>query len=407
MVLDPYGVRGSLAAVRALARAGWTVGVGGVDPAATAPSSRWSRWWDPVPPVPRGDDSFLMAVAEAVSRRGYEVVLPSGDAEALTLSRGRARIGARVPFPPHAVVARAFDKAELAAAADRAGLRTPVGIVVEPGVPAPSVPLPAVVKEALHLGGQDAGAARLEAQVADTQDQVAARVREIHDAGGVALVQEYVGGCLCALALVIAPDGTVAGAVQQEAERIFPAQVGASVRARTMPLDAHLEDRARAMLRELGWWGLCELQFLRPRRGDFRLIDFNGRLYGSLELAVAAGVNLPALWAAAGVGQALSRSQPARPGVRYQWLEGDVRLATHERGARMLRELGGCLSYALGARHPIWSASDPLPQIRDALRLVRQEGPNLHRLAQKLRPAPVDDRASAGAPAAGLTRRPP
>jgi hypothetical protein len=44
----------------------------------------------------------------------------------------------------------------------------------------------------------------------------------------------------------------------------------------------------------------------------------------------------------------------------------------------------GCAGYAVRARHGIWSARDPVPQLRDAGRLLRQEAPNLPRLARKL-----------------------
>jgi len=173
--------------------------------------------------------------------------------------------------------------------------------------------------------------------------------------------------------------------VQQAAERIFPHETGASARARTVPLEPALADGAARLLRELRWCGLAQLQFLRPPGSEPHVIDFNGRLYGSLALAVGAGADLPGLWAALGTGRAAGPVRRASPGVRYQWLEGDLRVATANRGGPLLRELFGCLRYAPGACHGIWSAADPLPPLREAMRLARQETPNLQRLARKVR----------------------
>ncbi len=78
---------------------------------------------------------------------------------------------------------------------------------------------------------------------------------------------------------------------------------GASCRAVTVPVDPDLSARAAALFRVLGWFGLAELQFLVPAAGPARLIDLNGRFYGSLALAVRAGANLPASWAALATGR--------------------------------------------------------------------------------------------------------
>jgi hypothetical protein len=59
----------------------------------------------------------------------------------------------------------------------------------------------------------------------------------------------------------------------------------------------------------------------------------------------------------------VSDSGAARPGVRYQWLEGDLR-AAREHGGLPLGDALGCLRYAMGAHHSVSSLGDPRPALR-------------------------------------------
>ncbi len=384
LVLDTDDARASLAAVRALARGGWKVGIGGRTARGLAASSRWCTWFDYVPRPESGIDSFAAAVDDVAARHDYEVVLPSTDAEALALSRERDRIAAAVPYPPHQAVARAFDKLSLAQAAASAGVRTPATMLVPVGEAMPSVSPPLVIKERVHAGAPGVDRLRIEAFIAGTLEEAAMGVDRIHAAGRDAVLQEVVRGPLVAHSSVTTRDGDVLAAVQQEAERIFPPETGVSTRAHTVPLERDLADAAARLLNELGWFGLSQLQFLRADGAEPALIDFNGRFYGSLALAVAAGANLPAAWAAVATGRPVPSFGDAAVGVRYQWLEGDLRLATAERGERLLKEALCCMRYAAGARHSIWSVTDPVPPLRLGFELLRQEAPNVPRLARKI-----------------------
>jgi predicted ATP-grasp superfamily ATP-dependent carboligase len=125
-----------------------------------------------------------------------------------------------------------------------------------------------------------------------------------------------------------------------------------------------------ALLVELGWFGLVQLQFIEPPDGAPQLIDFNGRFYGSMALALAAGVNLPALWASVATGGRVPPRTDGRPGVRYQHLEGDLQAARAERRGGLTRAMAGCLIYAVRARHSILSLRDPLPGLRAGLQFT-------------------------------------
>ena len=94
-----------------------------------------------------------------------------------------------------------------------------------------------------------------------------------------------------------------------------------------------------------------------------RLIDLNGRFYGSLSLAVAAGANLPAVWADLAMGRPPQAPVRAVPGVRYHWGTADVRRAARERRGGLMRDLAGTAAYALRARQSVVDAADPAPAL--------------------------------------------
>ncbi len=394
-----------LVAARSFGESGWFVGIGSPTGGGRAASSRWVAARHVVPPAEVDEAAFVAATAGAVAEQGYDLVFGADDVEVLALSSARDRLGALVPYPEHAAVLGTIDKLAVTRAAETAGVPVPRTAFPDGEVRAGLVEplLPAVVKARLHwTPGQREVPPRLERVYCRTVDEVAAAVASMRAAGAQPIVQERVDGGLGAVTVLLDRRGRVRARLQQEAERISPLWHN-SVAARTVPVDDDLVDRVAAMLRELGWWGLVNLQFLLPG-GTWaaspvaavgpdspRLIDVNGRFYGSIALARAAGLDLPVLWARL----ALETSETAessdtegagppltgRPGVRYQSLEEDLRRALlGPRGGRT-RDVWATLRYAAGATHSTWARDDRRPALRRTVEVARLEGRELARRA--------------------------
>jgi hypothetical protein len=161
-------------------------------------------------------------------------------------------------------------------------------------------------------------------------------------------------------------DGRLLAAVHQRYLRIWPPDCGTSSAAVTTAPDLELEDRLPTLL--AGHRGVFQVQLV----GD-QVIDINPRVYGSLPLAVAAGANLPAIACRAASGGGEHGIVRGRPGVRYRWLEGDLRRLLHDARAGTLSR--GALAAALlphaGTAHSVESLRDPGPllvRVADAVR---------------------------------------
>jgi predicted ATP-grasp superfamily ATP-dependent carboligase len=345
---------------RALAGAGWEVGVATTARRGLADASRSVARRHQVPAPGRDLSGFIRAIAEAIEEDGYELVFPgAGDSVLLALSLRRAALPATLPLPSHERVVQAVDKLTLTEAGRRAGLDPPRTVPADPQE-IRGFGFPAVVKERLHADFAGSAHDRIEARIVQSQAEGATHAATIREAGGIPLLQDMAPGPLAAFCLVADRDCRIVARAQQVSGRTWPLGAGVSARARTVAVDASLEERVAALVRELEWFGLAEVQFALSEAGEPKLIDFNGRAYGSLALAVAAGVNLPAIWADVAVGGRATQSGAARPGVRYQWMEGDLRGALAEGNGR-LRRLWDCLRYSRGAAHSVWSRGDPRP----------------------------------------------
>jgi predicted ATP-grasp superfamily ATP-dependent carboligase len=363
LILDSGLDRGSLAAARALQADGWTVAVGSPI-RGLAGSSRAVSAWHPVPIPAAGGESFIAAVAEIVAREAYEVVFSSDDQGVLLLSEHRDALRALVPYASHESVLGAFDKLTLTRSAAAVGLAVPrTEDATEETLGAWSGP--AVVKPRLTFAAERAS--RIDVEVVQSAAQVRAQASAVRLAGGEPIVQEVIDGTLMALSVVCDRESSIVAAVQQESPHTWPPRVGVSARARTVSLEEPLRQGVQELLRKLGWFGLAQLQFLRPADGEPRLLELNGRFYGSLALAVRSGVNLPSIWARLATGHDPAPIAEARVGQSYQWLSRDLRASLREADgnpAAAIAAVGGALGHALTSVHSVWSLSDPVPALR-------------------------------------------
>jgi len=187
----------------------------------------------------------------------------------------------------------------------------------------------------------------------ESADELRALLRDLPPDEQV-VIQEHCSGELVGLALVVDREGALVARFQQAASRTWPLEAGASASAVSVAPDDSLVERGRRLLADAGYVGLAHMQFLRA---DDRcvLIDINPRFYGSMPLALAAGINLPAAWHGVVTGQPWPVVDDYRLGLRFRWLEGNLLAAGRGDGLRAL--VDGGFGRRAGA---VWSADDPL-----------------------------------------------
>ena len=150
--------------------------------------------------------------------------------------------------------------------------------------------------------------------------------------------------------------------------REYPPSGGASCCAESF-YDARLKEYGVRLLDHLKWHGVAMVEFRRDSRDhEFRLLEINPKFWGSLDLALAAGVNFPLALCEMAEGKQLEYSEVYRRGLRYHWpLSGEA-----QHFLARPRSCGSLLRDALNPRveSNIW-LTDPRPNWREALTLLR------------------------------------
>ena len=283
--------RSALAAVRALSAAGYRPVVGDSRDNSLAMASRYVVGSFPLP------DPQSLEFADVVGRAEADfkavAVFPSNDDALLALDPGLESL---------------MNKSQLADRASAAGLRVPptMGFVTaaEVATAGKAVPYPAVVKPALKQTD-------LPSYLVERPDQL-----RVADHVGPVVVQPFLEGPTDAICGVMW-SGRLVASVRQEYIRIWPRSCGTATAAIVGAPDP---TRSAALTRLLtSYDGIFQAQFIGGA-----LIDLNLRVYGSLPLAVGAGLNLPAIVCALSAGEDVVEPSVA-VGSRYRWIEGDLR----------------------------------------------------------------------------------
>lgn len=312
-----------LAVVRDLGRHGYrTVGIGR---SATALAG-FSRHCHHHVARRDGEDGLLaqiMALAEAWQAT---YLLAVGESDLLFLNRHREALETKIKLliPSADKLAQVLDKAVCQAHARAVGIEVPRTLLVssldEARAAASELSYPVVLKWAdpnrVASGLAKAGLALVKTAYAQNTAALLDRLTPYAPLAAFPMIQEYCPGHGLGQMFLV-EEGRVLLEFQHERLHEWPPEGGVSTLCRSVPLSRHREARARsrALLARLRWSGVAMVEY-RYDPGDERyyFMEINGRFWGSLPLAIAAGVPFAAgLVAANGKG----RADPSCPSRAY------------------------------------------------------------------------------------------
>ena len=317
--------RAALATVRSLGRAGYRVVVCSSEAWPLAGASRFAADCKQVPDPLRNSDAYLESVVALARATNAALVLPIAEPSILPILRYRGDFQpAVIPFPDYERFVRLSDKGELMRVAPRFGIAVPAQVRMErPADPVPhSIGYPVVVKPARSVAGEREARVKLSVRHAADRAELDRIVRELPAAAYPLLLQERIVGPGVGMFL-LRWEGRTLAAMAHRRIREKPPSGGVSVMRETIPAPAGLVRRSEELLDAFCWSGVAMVEYKVDQANVPYLMEVNGRLWGSLQLAIDAGVDFPRLLVAAALGEAVNPVASYRM-VRSRWWWGEV-----------------------------------------------------------------------------------
>ena len=321
--------RPALAIVRSLGRRGHRVLVGADSDTSLASASRYCAGSVTYPSPYHDRSGFERFLETFLRRERVDVLMPVTDVtmHSVCALQDRLRTHCALAVPPFDAFELVTDKEQLLRHAARCGVPAPRTTFVRgpADLARLDITFPAVVKPVrsrVRSGrGWLAGGVHYVQSAAEL-----ARLYDDHEylASHHSLIQERIVGPGVGLFMLF-DRGRVVAEFAHRRLREKPPAGGASVLCESTAIDPTLRAHAIALLAPLGWHGVAMIEFKQDRRtGRFVLMEVNGRFWGSLQLAVDAGVDFPSIACGLATGEAVTPPPAHRVGVQYRWTLGDL-----------------------------------------------------------------------------------
>jgi predicted ATP-grasp superfamily ATP-dependent carboligase len=311
VIVTDADYKNSLSAIRNLGQHGVSVVAASPRRVAQGFLSKYADSHFTYPP-PSDEPRFVDAILHEVSARQVDLVLPVGDATTRVLSRHKPRVSAAVALPVADWPAMEIASHKKRSLEFARGLSVPVPTQFTTVEAVKRFPV--VVKASLGSG----------------------RVRYVHDREelrrhvcGDVVIQELVRGDGYGF-FALFDHGRERAVFMHRRLREYPVTGGASTAAESVR-DPTLQELGLKLLRALNWHGVAMVEFKRDTRDrQFKLMEINAKFWGSLDLAIAAGVEFPWLALQLGLGRLDASEVNYRSGVRFRWVFDDFMHALAE-----------------------------------------------------------------------------
>jgi predicted ATP-grasp superfamily ATP-dependent carboligase len=245
-------------------------------------------------------DQFIEDILYLVEEQAFDVLLPFTHASVLPISYHKDVLSrhVHVPFPDYLILRQAHDKLTTATIARSLDIPIPVTFhpknVDELEALREHLPFPCLVKARQGCGVGDT------IRFAKNFEELKSGYEAINSQPSLPpvnnysrpIIQEYVPGQIHDAVFLYA-NGQCKAALTQERVITYPVEGGPGAINRTTH-DPILRKLGQRLLDRLSWHGPAQVEFrLDPRDNKYKLLEINPKFWGTLPLAIAAGINFP------------------------------------------------------------------------------------------------------------------
>ena len=315
--------RKTLAAVRALGREGFIVWVGDKWKLSTSFFSKYCKRKVVYPDPVKYHEKFRQFMLDFISSERPDVTIPADDETVKFFSKNKDILQeyTKIPVANYETIELANNKAEIIQIAKKIGIPIPKTSIVN-DVESIDIPsnFPLIVKPNLGSGSRGMF-------VVHDEEQLFNAVQEITKKGMIALVQEKIPmeGAGYGVSALLNWKSEVRAIFVHKRLREYPVHGGPS----TLRISVKYPELAKLgvkLLKYIGFQGAAMVEFkMDPRDNTPKLMEINPRLWGSLQLAIASGVNFPLYLVKLALDGDVDEVTDYKEGIIARWLlPGDI-----------------------------------------------------------------------------------
>lgn len=373
LVLDA-SQRSALAVTRSLGRQGIPVLTADEFMTALSGCSRYSiqHLTYPSPRLKPGE--FVAAIIRLCEQYGINIVLPMTELTTALLLRNRASLtNITIPWPALECVDSLADKSALMRLAESLGIPVPrTWYIDNPSSPPGNLdelPYPLILKPCKSWLNLHDEWVRSSVRLANSPaDALHYLTSEPAFQQQPFLLQECVAGHGQGI-FALYDNGKPLAFFAHRRLREKPPSGGVSVLSESIPVNPVLLTHARTLLDSAGWHGIAMVEFKVGDDGTPYLMEVNTRFWGSLQLAIDAGIDFPWLLYRLACGDQVNTGTRYKTGIRLRWLLGDLDSlyltlrdnTGYSRGDKFMAFLRFITPSFLRTRHEVFRWHDPGP----------------------------------------------
>ncbi len=321
--------RSTLAAVRSLGAKGIRVIVGSISGKSLAGRSRYCyreiRYRNPFDHT----QEFCLDLLNAVEKESIDWLLPMTDAsmDAVLEHRRWFEKKVHIPCESNRKYHQASDKNYLTKLALSLGISVPFSHFFSHADDIQSwreeIPFPVVLKPSASIVSINGRRYKTSVKIVDNRQELLEVVNDDVAFQRPFMLQEKVPGHGAGL-FALCQNGEAVAVFTHRRLREKPPWGGVSVLCESAAPDPAMKASALALLKALSWNGVAMVEFkYDPNTGKHYLMEINARFWGSLQLAIDAGIDFPYLLLQIYNGAEIKENIEPKF-ARMRWLLGDL-----------------------------------------------------------------------------------
>ncbi|MCW9014625.1 MAG: ATP-grasp domain-containing protein [Gammaproteobacteria bacterium] len=323
--------RPGLAITRSLGKAGHKVVVGHHKNRSLAGYSKYASSQCCYPDPISQPNEFINFLLKFTQENNVDAIFPVTDITTIPISREKSEFEkyCKVPCADYEIIDKAANKADIINLAKSLQLDVPKSIIINSVGDLDTIRnidlgYPLVIKPSRSRILTDSGWILTSVTYAADERDLHQQLQCYQDEIFPIILQERITGPGLGIFMCFNKGQPVA-AFSHQRIREKPPSGGVSVLSKSVELDPCAYEFSTKLLSSLQWQGVAMVEYkMDEKDGRPKLMEINGRFWGSLQLAIDSGVDFPMILARTLDRDFIESIKDYQIGVKTRWLWGDV-----------------------------------------------------------------------------------